>query len=179
MSTSSPAQIAANRDNAKKSTGPRETSSTRWNAMKHGLTSQGITELDDHEAFERFLAGVRTSCQPIGVIEDELCRRVAVDLLRGQRALMLEAEEITAQLNPPKYKKTLTVWSELDTTPQAEIIELVDPGIPSRMSMEGIERLLRTPQRYETAIANSLTRNLNNLHRVQKERRQRDAVAAS
>ena len=179
MSTSSPAQIAANRDNAKKSTGPRETSSTRWNAVKHGLTSQGITELDDHEAFERFLAGVRTSCQPSGVIEDELCRRVAVDLLRGQRALMLEAEEITAQLNPPKYKKTLTVWSELDTTPQAEIIELVDPGIPSRMSMEGIERLLRTPQRYETAIANSLTRNLNNLHRVQKERRQRDAVAAS
>ncbi|MEI6568591.1 MAG: hypothetical protein WCR20_18060, partial [Verrucomicrobiota bacterium] len=61
MSTSSPAQIAANRDNAKKSTGPRETSSTRWNAVKHGLTSQGITELDDHEAFERFLAGVRTS----------------------------------------------------------------------------------------------------------------------
>lgn len=42
----SKAKVEANQSNAKASTGPVNTVSTRYNAVKHGLLSQGITELD-------------------------------------------------------------------------------------------------------------------------------------
>jgi hypothetical protein len=41
----------SNRLNARSSTGPRDTGSTRLNAVKHGLLAKGITELDDSEAY--------------------------------------------------------------------------------------------------------------------------------
>ena len=43
----SKAKIEANQGNAKVSTGPANTISTRHNALKHGLLSQGVTELDE------------------------------------------------------------------------------------------------------------------------------------
>ena len=36
----------SNQQNALKSTGPLNTISTRYNATKHGLLSQGVAELD-------------------------------------------------------------------------------------------------------------------------------------
>ncbi len=42
-----PAKLKANWKNAQKSTGPKDTTSTRYNASKHGLLSEGVTELDD------------------------------------------------------------------------------------------------------------------------------------
>ena len=37
----------SNRVNAQSSTGPRDTTLTRLNAVKHALLAKGITELDD------------------------------------------------------------------------------------------------------------------------------------
>src|SRR5271169_1830104 len=48
------AKASANRRNARMSTGPRDTSSTRLNATRHGLLSEGITELDDAEGYRDF-----------------------------------------------------------------------------------------------------------------------------
>src|SRR5438034_4094665 len=44
-------KMEANRRNGKKSRGPKDTSSTRFNATKHGLLANGLTELDDAEGF--------------------------------------------------------------------------------------------------------------------------------
>ena len=179
MSIASPAQIAANRANAQKSTGPRDTSATRYNATKHGLLAKGITELDDAEAHERLLADLRSYYQPVGCIEGYFVGLVAFDMLRGQRAIRFEAEEITAQLNPPRHKFTPTEWSELSKSPQTEIVEVTEPGLPSRISAEGLEKLLRTVLRYETTIGNSLAGNLRQLNQLQKDRRQREKAAAN
>ncbi len=46
MSTSSK-KVVANRINGQKSHGPTDTTSTRFNANKHGLLAMGMTELDD------------------------------------------------------------------------------------------------------------------------------------
>jgi hypothetical protein len=43
-SKSSDVKIATNRANSQKSTGPGNTNSTRFNAAKHGLLSDGVTE---------------------------------------------------------------------------------------------------------------------------------------
>jgi len=63
-------RISANRRNAKKSTGPNNTTSTRFNAAKHGLLAAGITELDDADEYQNtlsrlnqaYLAELETSC---------------------------------------------------------------------------------------------------------------------
>ena len=48
---SSEKKVEANHANGKKSKGPLDTSSTRYNAKKHGLLSLGITEIDDIEYY--------------------------------------------------------------------------------------------------------------------------------
>ena len=53
-------KTAANRRNAKRSTGPRDTSSTRYNAIRHGLVAEGVTELDDTEDFRTIVDEVDT-----------------------------------------------------------------------------------------------------------------------
>jgi hypothetical protein len=50
---SSDKKVEANRANGKKSKGPLDTSSTRYNAQKHRLLSKGFTELDDLAYCER------------------------------------------------------------------------------------------------------------------------------
>ena len=42
----------SNRINAKNSTGPSDTTLTRFNAVKHGLSAKGITEPDDSDAYD-------------------------------------------------------------------------------------------------------------------------------
>jgi hypothetical protein len=58
MSTSNK-KIAANRINGQKSHGPTNTTSTRFNATKHGLLAVGITELDDAEGYHVLLNDLR------------------------------------------------------------------------------------------------------------------------
>ena len=54
--------------NALKSTGPLNTISTRCNATKHGLLSQGVTELDLSD-YRKLVQTVNESVQPDGRVE--------------------------------------------------------------------------------------------------------------
>ena len=49
-------QIAANRVNGRKSQGPKDTTLTRTNASKHGLSAAGVTALDSAEGFRTMLS---------------------------------------------------------------------------------------------------------------------------
>ena len=95
-------KLAANRENAQKSTGPANTTSTRYNATKHGLRSQGVTELDNPEKFHALVEELKTALQPVGVLEHECVHQIAVLISRIRRARLLEAEAFTSCLNPPK-----------------------------------------------------------------------------
>ncbi len=77
----SDAQLEANRNNAKKSTGPisiegkKRSSNNSW---KHGLT--GATALlpsDNRDAYEEYVAGIVDSLHPGSLLEHEICRDVA------------------------------------------------------------------------------------------------------
>ena len=81
-----------NRPNARKSTGPKDTTSSRFNAVKHGLLVEGITELDIPETFREFRARLEAELKPVGEVETFLARRIALGIVRLTRAVLLEAE---------------------------------------------------------------------------------------
>ncbi len=158
-------RTSANRRNSEKSTGPNNTTSTRFNATKHGLLSAGISELDDAEGYRSVLRDLTGEKGPHGPLETFLVESAALDIVRLRRARRLEAEYITEVLNPPVREPG--VLENLDRFDEGE---LVDPGLPATMHYEGVQRLVNTFQRYETAIALRLSRTLHELERVQRMR---------
>jgi hypothetical protein len=164
-------KAAANLENAQKSTGPHNSSLTRFNAMKHGLLSEGITELDQPEIFLDYRARLESELKPMGEVEIGLVRRIALDLVRLRRAAAIEAEYITGKLHPTvtetfhaNFAVDLAIHRLKGTT------EVLDAGLPARLSVADMEGLQRF-QRYEGTIENRLYRALNQLERLQRMRR--------
>ena len=148
----------SNRKNAQKSTGPRDTTSTRYNAVKHGLLAKGITELDDPVAHESLLERLTQAYRPVGDLQLFLVQRIALHMTRLARGARLEAEYITSEIHPP-VKRSL-----------GDLLEpcVVEPGLPASMSARGAINLVTGFQRYETSLENKLYRDLNYLERLQR-----------
>ena len=87
-------QIAANRRNAQKSTGPKTEEGrrvTRLNAYKHGLTGQLLVMTDEQaEVRENFLDSVVDDLKPVGVMERLLAQSIAEAYWRMNRAAAME-----------------------------------------------------------------------------------------
>jgi hypothetical protein len=88
-------QLAANRANAKKSTGPRTEagkSRSRANAWKHGLTAKEITsEGESPRQFDALRAEIWAQFQPAPGLESLLVDRLVAYAWRMRRAHTLEA----------------------------------------------------------------------------------------
>ncbi len=153
------AKVLSNQRNSNNSTGPHNTSSTRFNATTHGLLAEGITELDDAEGHRDTLRRLQEAY--FDEIEAFLEQRIALHMVRLRRTPRLEAELITSILHPPVYTEGLKF-------PLGEP-SLIDPGQPARIGSEGVEILDRY-QRYETAIENKLYRAMNQLERIRRMR---------
>src|SRR5208283_3069035 len=95
---STPAQVAANRRNAAKSTGPGDSSLSRYNALKSGLTGRGLTPMDDVDGFDALLAQLRAEFEPVGVLEIFTVERIALGMVRRQRGERLEAAFLDADV---------------------------------------------------------------------------------
>jgi hypothetical protein len=160
MSASSK-KVAANRLNGQKSHGPINTTSTRFNATKHGLLAVGITELDDTEGYRTILSDLIREKNPVGPTEMFLVKSAVFDMVRWPRARRLEAECITGELNPPTHAPGLR-----DLLIDGEVL---DPGLPAAISYKAVQQLV-TLQRYESTFANRLFRTLHELERVQRMR---------
>ena len=90
-------QIAANRRNARRSTGPKSAAgkaASSANALRHGLTAARTVVLpdEDGEAYERLRQGVLADLDPAGALQEALAQRIVVLLWRLDRAARLEAE---------------------------------------------------------------------------------------
>jgi len=156
-------RISANRRNAKKSTGPNNTTSTRFNATKHGLLAAGITELDDADEYQNTLS--RLNQAYLAELETFLLKRIALTMTRLGRSARLEAEYITDILNPPIYGEAHeSVGMALFERP------LIDPGLPAAVNSEKFEPLVKIFQRYDTALENKLFRAMHEVERLQRMR---------
>jgi hypothetical protein len=153
----------SNRKNAQRSTGPHETTSTRLNAVKHGLLARGITELDDADAYESLVQRLTEAYRPVGDLEKFFVQRISFHMIRLQRAERLEAEYITGEIHPPVKAARIE-----DIIGEPEIIE---PGLPAAIGALSAVNLVAGFQRYETGIENKLYRAINQLERLQRMRR--------
>jgi len=88
-------QIAANRENAKKSTGPRTKNGkrrSRRNALRHGLTAETVIEVLENAADYAALAkGINADFRPATNFEHELMARLVSLLWRLRRATAIES----------------------------------------------------------------------------------------
>ena len=87
-------QIAANRANAEKSTGPKtpETKAVScMNALRHGLTGQvNLMPDEDREAHDKFCAAIAENLAPEGALEIQFAQAVAEDIWRTNRGRAIE-----------------------------------------------------------------------------------------
>ena len=98
---SSPARIAANRANARKSTGPRTEAGkarSRANALKHGLTGAGVAlPSEDAARIEAEFLQAQEEFAPTTLAGMRLVRDVAAIWVRQDRARQYEARALAAR----------------------------------------------------------------------------------
>lgn len=95
----SPKKRDSNKRNAKSSKGPNDTSSTRFNALKHGILSKESfiavgDGQEDAEAFEKFSSDLRDTLGPIGALEELMVEKLIVLTWRSRRVLKYETAAI-------------------------------------------------------------------------------------
>jgi len=154
--TCSPAQLAANRLNALKSTGPRTEQgkkASRANAVKHGLTGAGVAlPTEDAEAVAGRFRRLRDELSPSSELAEVLVERVAMLSVRLGRCARLD----TAALSD----RVLTAGPAFDEARRAEADRLVQtlgahPATNRRLllgSPEGVDALIREWRRLAEAI---------------------------
>lgn len=117
----SEAQIAANRRNAAKSTGPtsaRGKEMAAQNALRHGLRAERLVCFDEKvEDFAAALEALRTALAPADEFEEQLVERVALCAWRLRRASQVEAEMFNAFLDPKPRIHDTKLASVFDCVP--------------------------------------------------------------
>jgi hypothetical protein len=112
--------------------------------------SAGISELDDADDYRSIMLDLTREKDPQGPLETFLVESAALD---------------TEVLHPPVRGPSV-----LESLDRMDDGTLVDPGLPATMRYEGVQRLVSTFQRYETAIDLKLFRTLHELERTQRMR---------
>jgi len=80
------AALAANRANAKKSTGPRESTAVKFNAVQYGFTSKSLFFESEEEraAYEEFTSRLREDLQPQSLVEEMLFEELSISWWKVQ-----------------------------------------------------------------------------------------------
>jgi hypothetical protein len=150
-------RIEANRHNALLSTGPRDTQRTRFNAVRHGLLAEGLTQWDDAEEFEETILAFRAIYDLSDPLDAFLITRMALDMLRSRRIAQLEAGSITALSGPPN--KSIDPTSDRFTP-------MIDPIVMKEFGGQILDRF----ERYNTATLNRLLRCRRELERIPRDK---------
>jgi len=149
-------QLIANRKNAKRSTGPKDTSLTRLNALKHGILSKEVLlEGEKRKDLEELGRRLRQELAPQGELEIILVDRIISSLWRLKRALKVESAlmswEYEEGLNDKWNNKTgdeRYAWKCMLVRSDNQLV-----------------------QRYETTLERQIYRALHELIRLQSERK--------
>ena len=146
----------ASQANAGKSTGPGDTSLTRYNALKHGFTARHLTKLDNSAGYKDLFAQLHTELMPVGVLENFLVQRIALGMVRRCRGERLEA----AFLNHDLLRKPATYIPIYGGE--------TGPAVP--LTSDTLADLCDLASRYETATARRLDADIKQLIALQKGR---------
>ena len=107
----SPARLAANRANARKSTGPRTPegkAASRENALKHGLTGAGeVLTAEVDEELGRRVETWQAHFRPADPVEDRMVRQIALATIRMER--LADQEFALVEAN---RRRDLVLWDD-------------------------------------------------------------------
>jgi len=193
-------QIAANRLNAQRSTGPRTPAGkTRVssNALKHGLTGREVVLPNENpDDFEFFRTGILTSLDPQGELEGALAEKIVADFWRLRRVpifeatlyrrgcaelLVKQAEESVRQYEFTNSEMAVALLDKTEVTnPQAHKdaeqklsrarAQLDDLSFKVTRVLEMFAEPLKNLERHEAALSRSMLRTLHELERLQARR---------
>ena len=128
-------QIIANRQNARRSTGPRTESGkrrSRRNAIRHGLTAETVIDIledpADYRAFER---AIKSDYSPQTAIEGQLVTRLASLLWRLRRAVAIESGLLSIQAGIIRDQSAPRPSIELNTDRLSIFRQFLRPGLES------------------------------------------------
>ena len=188
-----PARLQANRENAKKSTGPRspegKAASSR-NGLQHGLCAERHIVLDEDSAeFDALVDDLYHRFRPVGVAEEKLVHRIAACQWRLDRSLPIEAAlyrkslQRIADCNAFKSHEREARKSNHRRDP-AHYLPPPPPDGPAELIAEafvddGQTNTLSRLARYEAALERSIDRTLRQLKAYQAARLTAESGAES
>jgi hypothetical protein len=140
---STEAQIAANRLNAQKSTGPRtaagKAASSR-NARKHGHLARAVLVKSQflHESsreFKKVCADYYTSLKPVGPMEEMLVDRIVAAVWRLRRVRHAESGEIAFNLDSVQKKSdepnpVPILFKAAEVTNREDVLRALEKSVP-------------------------------------------------
>jgi hypothetical protein len=162
-------QVAANRRNAQRSTGPKTPegkAAVRLNALKHGLCAEDAVVFgEDEEAFDDLRDSFLDHLQPVGPLEAALVRQI-----------------VTAQWRLARCRKLETGFFELGLIDHKDDLELDYNGLTSKDKLAHVFRrdacptpsVLGALSRYEVRIERAFFRALHELQGLQAARQHPD-----
>lgn len=158
-------QIAANRRNAKKSTGPKteegKAISSR-NAMRHGIFGTDMAHGgEDPEAFDALVEALREDLKPVGALEHSLVDQIAIAFWRNKRLAKAERDVLNHKLEEPQLKYE----SDLDGMPFSSPVKTIPVDIGT---IDISKRMLFG--RYQIMITNEIKRNLDMFYNARERR---------
>lgn len=154
-------KIEANRRNALKSTGPKDTSITRLNALKHGLLSKEILIAgEDDRELEELGKRLRMELAPQGELENIFVDRIVSSAWRLKRAIRVERDFIQAEYEDCKLDNFRGM--KIQDSKAWNLVVTRELGTKSTWL-----NLIR----YETTIEKQIYKALHELMRLQSARR--------
>ena len=152
-------QIAANRKNAKKSTGPKTAhgkATVAQNATKHGLTAQKpLIPGEDPDQFAIFNDAMLADLTPQGPLETVLANRIITLTWQLNRAPRLQAAAISYMIDDFVFKPS---------DPEKLLGKTVASDFANNHVLEKL-------QNYEQRIENNIYKTLAQLEKIQKIRK--------
>ena len=170
MPATSAARIAANQANSLKSCGPRTTAGkeqSRRNALKHGMTGEGIIlPVEDAAEVERLQRSFEAELQPSGDLGRTLVRRMALMSVRMDRCVDHETASLSERIRQ----------AEADFDAEWPAVEGQDDPDRERMRVEAAHRAMFDPskaatlaRKYEAAAERCFFRSLKELRQVERQ----------
>jgi hypothetical protein len=119
-------QVEANRRNASKSTGPKTDggkSSSRLNALRHGLRARTVVQPgDDQSEFDQLSADIQQACNPQNQPEQLLVEKMVIAewqlarLQRSESILLLEQQGTIDAAHMPLFDRLSQFQARLERT---------------------------------------------------------------
>jgi hypothetical protein len=147
-------QIAANRRNAVRSSGPNTEEGkrrSRRNAVRHGLCAETVIDIvEDIEDYRAFEAAVTADYDAQTAVERELVLRLASLLWRLRRATAIETDLLRIQAEILRNRRDRTHAEDQPEPPHAMPFRVIGGGMPLRDDLRNDDGNPRTAE-HQTA----------------------------